>query len=160
MIHCGRVGRLSLIQIVATSAICSFAVIASAQTTDDTTPRAIDDCGVLVRGTDCVLFEGGGGSWYIADYGNFRVGDVVRVVGTADPTCITICRDADGCVRGAVLYDPAVYPCGTPIPSLDDLGGAVVDSICTAASGALATTALVGMFVTRSGRYNPRRAKR
>lgn len=120
-----------------------------AQSTDDTTPHEVDDCGTLVRGVDCVLFEGGGGRYYLADYGKFRVGDTVRVVGTADPTCITICADADGCIRGAVVYDPTVYPCGTPIPSLGDLGGAVVNSICTAATGALGSAALIGMFMTR-----------
>lgn len=128
--------------------LCAMCFPAFAQSGDDLSPQAIDACGVLVRGADCVLFEGSGGRFYIADYGNFRVGDAVRVVGTADPTCITICRDADGCIRGATLYNPAVYPCGTAIPSIGDLDNALVDSVCTAASGALGSLALLGMLIS------------
>ena len=74
-----------------------------------------DACGTLVRGATCVLFEGGGGKYFVPDTGKFQVGDFVRAVGTLDAGCITICADADGCIRGGILYDPALFPCGTPI---------------------------------------------
>lgn len=137
------------VRICLLTVLCALCPAGFGQTGDDLAPHAIDACGVLVRGTDCVLFEGAGGRFYLADYGNYRVGDAVRVIGTADPTCITICRDADGCIRGATLYNPAVYPCGTAIPSISDLDNALVDSVCTAASGALGTLALAGMFLSR-----------
>ncbi len=75
----------------------------------------IDACGILVRDGNCVLFDGGGGRYVLSDYGDFTVGDPVRVVGTIDENCITICNTADGCIRGAIVYDPAVLPCGTPV---------------------------------------------
>jgi hypothetical protein len=107
---------------------------------------AIDACGTLSQGAGCVLFEGGGGTWVLPDPGRFRLGDAVRVVGTADPSCVTICADADGCIRGGVVYDPAVYPCGTTLPNLPvDL----VNGLCEAASGALVGLAVLGIWYTR-----------
>jgi hypothetical protein len=88
------------------------ATSADAQSTGGT---EIDACGTLVRDGNCVLFEGGGGRYVLSDYGSFNVGDPVRVVGTVDENCITICNSADGCIRGAIVYDPAVLPCGTPV---------------------------------------------
>jgi hypothetical protein len=118
---------------------------ALAQTTQPST-TAIDACGVLVQGARCVLFEGSGGKYVLSDYGRFKAGDAVRVVGTVDTNCATMCSDADGCVRGAVVYDPATYPCGTHIPSFpNDL----VTGLCTAASAALLTVTLVGCHITR-----------
>ena len=111
----------------------------------------IDACGTLVQVGRCVLFSGAGGQYVLAEFENFKVGDAVRVIGTIDPGCNSICTDADGCISGATLYDPAVLPCGTPILSLqDDLAVALVDSACTAASGAIAGVALVGLALTRT----------
>ena len=131
-------------------AVLSLTGPAWTQTNDDTEgPRAIDACGVLVQGAGCVLFEGAGGSWVVPDAGRFDFGDAVRIVGTADPDCITICPDADGCIRGAVLYDPLVFPCGTPLPSFpDDL----VTGLCESLGGALVALPLAGMWCTRPGR--------
>lgn len=109
-------------------------------------PRTIDECGVLVRGTECVLFEGAGGRYVLPSAGNFRVGDAVRVVGTVDPTCITICMEGDGCIRGAVLYDPAVLPCGTKIP---DFPGDLISGVCSSVSAALLTITVAGLWYTR-----------
>ena len=110
------------------------------------TTGAFDACGTLAQEGRCVLFDGGGGKYVLADYGGFRVGDAVRVVGTLDPNCTTICASSDGCIRGAVLYDPAVLPCGTHIPSLPaDLLG----SACTAASAAVAGGLGAGLWFTR-----------
>jgi len=106
----------------------------------------VDECGVLVQGESCVLFEGGGGRYVVPDTGHFRVGDAVRVVGTLDPNCVTICKDADGCIRGGTLYDPALFPCGTRVPQFpQDL----VTGTCTAASAALLTLTLAGLWYTR-----------
>lgn len=118
--------------------------VAGAQTTQPGL-QPIDACGVLVRGTECVLFEGGGGRYVLSNAGDYRVGDLVRVVGTVDPDCITICQEGDGCIRGAVVYDPTVYPCGTPIPSLP---GDLVTGLCTATSGALAGLAVGGLCLS------------
>jgi hypothetical protein len=108
--------------------------------------QAIDECGVLVQGPDCTLFEGAGGAYVVPDAGGFKVGDAVRVIGTLDPACVTICTGADGCIRGAVVYDPAVFPCGSHVPSFpEDL----ITGICTAASAGLLALSLAGMWHTR-----------
>ena len=94
------------------SCLCLLTAPTLAQTDGD-----FDACGVLSPGNGCVLFVGGGGSYVIAaDAEGFGFGDPVRVVGTLDTTCITICPAADGCIRGATLYNPAVFPCGTALP--------------------------------------------
>jgi hypothetical protein len=114
-----------------------------------TAPTPIDACGTLVQGDDCVLFAGGGGKYVLADYGQFRVGDAVRVVGTIDPNCQTICGGADGCIRGAVVYDPAVLPCGTPIAN----GPAdIITNVCSAVGAAAPAAAAAGMWLTRARR--------
>jgi hypothetical protein len=101
----------------------SLASLAPAQV-DDTPendgPVEIDTCGVLVQSGSCVVIAVNGGNYVLSDYGRYRAGDSVRVVGTADPNCIQICPDADGCIRGATLYDPSQFPCGTAIPSLGE----------------------------------------
>jgi len=112
-------------------------------------PREIDACGVLVQGAGCVLFAGGGGQYVLSEYRDFRIGDAVRVVGTVDPNCTTICGDADGCIRGAQVYDARVYPCGTPLP---DFPADLVGNLCTAASGALAGLGAAGLFFVRRRR--------
>lgn len=129
--------------------VLSTAVSACGQITDELQP--IDDCGVLVNGGGCVLFEGAGGSYVlVADLEGYRFGDSVRVVGTINPYCNNICAaETDGCIQGATVYDPAVYPCGTEIPSLaEDL----ISGACAAASGALIMICVCGMWMTRTRR--------
>ncbi len=111
-----------------------------------------DECGVLVSGPNCVLFEGGGGRYVLSEYEGYAIGDEVRVVGSLDEACITICNEADGCIRGATLYDPAVFPCGTELPNFP---GDIVDSACTAASAALVGLAALGLMLSA-----PRRRQR
>ncbi len=118
----------------------------AAQTTRPSGPFEIDACGRLVRGVECVLFETGGRRYFLADYGGFRVGDEVRVVGTVNPDCLTICGEGDGCVQGAVVYDPAVFPCGTDLP---DFPG----DICAAAATGLAGLAAGGMYLSGRRRF-------
>lgn len=75
-----------------------------------------DACGVLVRGTECTLFETGGKRYLVVgDFSRFRVGDAVRVVGKLNPQCVTICSEGDGCIGDAEIFNPELFPCGTPI---------------------------------------------
>ena len=60
---------------------------------------AFDDCGRLVQGMECVLFDSDHFGLYVLDeYGSYSVGDYVRVVGDLDPYCYTICMQGDGCI--------------------------------------------------------------
>lgn len=134
---------------------CSLCAVALGQT-DNAEPNLpagpFDACGTLVSTGDCVLFNGGGGMFYVADTGRFRVGDSVRVVGTLNPNCTTICADADGCISGAVLYDPAVLPCGTPVNTpFDPCSGVSLGLL----GAGLATLAL-SPFARRSAPARPR----
>ncbi len=132
-----------------------LAPLAGAQTgngggsNSQTGPQPFDACGTLVRGTECVLFEGGGGKYYVPDTGGHHVGDTIRVVGTLDPNCATFCQDADGCISGAKVYDPAVYPCGTAIPSFP---GDIITNACTTISAGTLALSIVGMYLTRGTR--------
>ena len=115
---------------------------AAAQVEEDT----FDACGTLAQRGGCILFEGGGGTWVITDAGGFSAGDFVRVVGTADENCITICGDVDGCIRGATVYDPAVFPCGTPLPNFP---GDIIGNVCSALGPSLIGLAAAGLWLTR-----------
>ena len=124
--------------------VCTALCIAAAQgqTTQPST-REIDECGVLLEGAGCVLFQGAGGKFVVVAGGDFKFGDAVRVVGTLDTGCVTICKDADGCIRGATLYDPAVFPCGTILPNFpSDL----VSGLCSTVSASLLTLTVVGLW--------------
>ncbi len=127
--------------------ILALASAAAAQT-DPNAPQLIDECGTLVEGNGCVLFEGAGGRFVVVGSGSsrFQFGDAVRVVGTVDPKCVTICPDADGCIRGAELYDPAVLPCGTALPNFP---ADIVTGVCSSLSAALLTLTVVGLRATR-----------
>jgi hypothetical protein len=57
------------------------------------------DWGSLINGVECVLFQADSGGIYVLDnYGGFNVGDRVRVIGTLEPSCTTICMQGDGCI--------------------------------------------------------------
>lgn len=138
---------------------CGTATCAVCQTNSASSSPAVtafDACGTLIQASHCVLFEGGGGQYVLSDYGGFHVGDSVRVVGELDTNCATICGQSDGCIRGAVLYDPAVLPCGTHIPSLP---GDLITSGCTAASAAIAGGLGAGFWFTRRRRRGRDSAK-
>src|SRR6185436_14442876 len=59
-----------------------------------------DACGTLVPGVTCqVLFQDGTNPpWLLSSHTGFVLGDVVRVVGVADPGCITFCQQG-GCIN-------------------------------------------------------------
>lgn len=129
------------------AALIAFA--AQGQTTQPSS-QAIDECGVLVEGAGCVLFQGAGGKYVVVSGGNFKFGDPVRVVGTLDTGCVTICKNADGCIRGATLYDPTVFPCGTSLPNFP---ADLVSGLCSTFSASLLTLTVVGLWrATRSER--------
>jgi hypothetical protein len=143
-------------------ATLAFALLASSlacsQTNDNQTQQndngglrfqLFDACGLLKEGNGCILFEGGGGTYVLPDAGGFDFGDVVRVVGTLDPECVTICTDADGCIRGAAVYDPTVFPCGTDLPNFPD---DIFTNACSSLGTALPAAALVGLWLTRRRR--------
>jgi hypothetical protein len=109
----------------------------------DTEPRPFDECGVLMQVGNCVLFAGAGGNYYLPDAGDYRVGDAVRVVGTLYPNCSTICTEADGCISGAAVYDPAVFPCGTDLPNFP---GDLLAGLCTAVGTGLLACSAIGTF--------------
>ncbi|GEM_PF-3842083 len=106
----------------------------------------IDECGTLSRGSGCILFEAAGGKYVIPEAAGFHVGDAVRVVGTLDPGCVTICPEADGCIRGATLYDPAVWPCGTELPNFP---ADILSGICEATSAVLLGAVAAGLWWSR-----------
>jgi hypothetical protein len=65
------------------------------------------ECGTLVQGVECVLFETDGGDRYlVSNRGLFEVGDRVRVEGILDPSCATVCQETDGCVNSNVIASP------------------------------------------------------
>jgi hypothetical protein len=73
-----------------------------------------DGCGTIVPGVTCPkLFQAdAGGLWVLSTYGSFVVGDVVRVTGTADPSCITLCQQG-GCILNNSIQACAVCACTT-----------------------------------------------
>lgn len=115
-----------------------LALAARGQSTQPAGPVPIDACGVLVQGRECVLFQGGGGKYYLSEYGRFRAGDAVRVIGTVDPNCNAICSDADSCISGAEVYDPVSFPCGQPVRvPFDPCSGVMIPSLAAGAGLAL-----------------------
>lgn len=64
--------------------------------------------GILVQGTNCVLFAPHGNpevAFELENYGSFQVGDEVFVSGTLFWDCDTDCVDADGCVLDNTIED-------------------------------------------------------
>jgi hypothetical protein len=112
----------------------------------------IDECGVLVQEGGCALFSGGGGKFVVVDTGRFGFGDSVRVVGTVDTNCTTICSTADGCIRGATLYDPAILPCGTALPNFP---GDIVTGACSSLGTTLLVATVTGLWLSRRSSRGP-----
>jgi hypothetical protein len=72
-----------------------------------------DECGNLIQGVSCVLFEDTmGRQWLLDNNGGFPVGSNLRVQGLADPSCFTICLQGDGCIAVS-----GIGPCGGPTPT-------------------------------------------
>ena len=102
--------RLQTLSLLAAAAVLSFSNTASAQI-------AYDECGQFIQGTNCILFaDGNGREWLLdIDVSGQPLGVDLRVTGTADPLCVTICLQGNGCINGA-----AITTCGGPPPVLPD----------------------------------------
>ena len=67
-------------------------------------PGSFDGCGTLVAGAECPLFQAdNGGLFLVENLGGFNLGDYVRVVGTLDLGCITVCLQGNGCIRSNTI---------------------------------------------------------
>jgi hypothetical protein len=94
-------------------ASAAFLVLGLASSREARAQTPFDGCGTIVPGITCPrLFSAdSGGLWLLDDFGAFQVGDYVRVVGTADPGCFTICQQG-GCINGNTIGLCAVCACG------------------------------------------------
>ena len=92
-------------------------------------------CGTLFQGVECVLFRADDGSVYILDnLGSFVAGDRVRVVGTLDPVCLSICQQGNGCIQGNTITAGQTVCPGGPVP------------ICPAVSTTLLALSVLGLL--------------
>jgi len=74
------------------------------QVAHPTASRSFRGCGVLVGGAECVLFRADiGGLCVLANLGSFGPGARVRVSGTVNPNCATICQQAEVCGEGNTI---------------------------------------------------------
>jgi len=66
-----------------------------------------DDCGTLIQGIECPLFDSDNfGVYFIGfDLGGFTIGERVHVIGVLVPDCVTICMEGDGCVFDNTISD-------------------------------------------------------
>jgi hypothetical protein len=76
-----------------------------------------DDCGTLIQGVECVLFDSDNFGVYVVPLDGFTVGDRVRVTGRLFLTCVTFCMQGDGCIENAT-----VVACPWVIPTLTEWG--------------------------------------
>jgi hypothetical protein len=83
--------------------------------------ESFSDCGVLIQGIECPLFESDHfGTYFVGfDLGDYGIGDRLRVAGTLDPHCTSFCMEGDGCI-----LEPTFSPC-EPVPVLQDSWGAI-----------------------------------
>lgn len=73
--------------------------------------RYFDSAGVLASGVECILFRADvSGVYVLEDYGDFEVGDRVRVKGVLDQACFTICMEGNGCIRSNSISPSQVMP--------------------------------------------------
>ena len=71
---------------------------------DNIVGECFSECGALVQGAECVLFETLTGEQYVLDHlGSFEVGDRVRVQGIPDRFCVTTCLQGNGCVHNNTI---------------------------------------------------------
>ncbi|MCK5126966.1 MAG: T9SS type A sorting domain-containing protein [candidate division Zixibacteria bacterium] len=90
----------------------------------------IDVCGILMQGENCVLFAPACNErdiFVLSDYGEFQVGDTVRVVGEMDMDCQTECVGAMGCITTETIES-----CGGWMPDIpfEDCGVLVQGTDC------------------------------
>lgn len=81
---------------------------------------SIDECGTLVQGVECVLFQGQSGLYVLDNLGSFVVGDQVRVQGTLNPGCVTTCQQGNGCVQNNTIeLCPDFDECGKLVQGVE-----------------------------------------
>jgi hypothetical protein len=107
------------------AALVALALPSSAQTYN------FDGCGTVIQGVTCPkLFRDTANKlWLLQSFGSFQVGDYVYVTGMADPNCISICQQGNGCIANNTIAlcppDPSKpfcfcgsgAPCGNNDPS-------------------------------------------
>lgn len=87
-------------------------------------PSTIADCGTVVQGVECLLFDadnsglyvvsglhGGGG--IVLGGGEYQPGDRIFVEGDVESFCITYCQQGNGCIFNATISD---CPTGAAMP--------------------------------------------
>lgn len=104
---------------------------------------AFAECGTLVQGVECVLFESDTNFRFaVENLGEFEVGDRVRVAGTLDGDCVTACLQTDGCIRNNTIV-PAAESGGC------DDGAAPPPIVCPTAAGGLIALGALGLVRAR-----------
>lgn len=78
---------------------------------DNPDGKSFDDCGVLVQGVECVLFQADSGDLFLLEnLDDFQVGDRVQINGRLNSLCLTFCQQGDGCIE-----DNTIEACGEPL---------------------------------------------
>lgn len=78
----------------------------------------IDACGQLVQGAECLVFRPDGElrTYHVENLGDFTAGERVRVTGTRDSSCATICGESSGCiVANSIRAADSDCPPATPV---------------------------------------------
>ncbi len=101
--------------------------------------QSVDDCGELIAGVECTLLRLDDGRVFIpSSTDGFDVGDRVRVTGTVESDCVSICQQGDGCLDVdsiSVCTTRPIAGCGTMIDGVEcllielDSGERVVPSV-------------------------------
>ncbi len=82
---------------------------------------SFQDCGTLIQGAECILFDSDNFGVYVVDnLGGFSVGDRVRVEGVLNVTCITFCMQGNGCIEQNQISSCADFDdCGTLVQGVE-----------------------------------------
>lgn len=93
-----------------------------------TTPY--NDCGTFVPGVTCpILFQDSANlKWVLSNLGGFQLGDNVRVIGAADPGCITFCQ------QGGCISVTSIAMCVTSVGTSYCFGDDIVAGLCPCAN--------------------------
>jgi hypothetical protein len=96
--------------------------------------QGFDQCGTVEAGVTCPrLFRADDQSLWLLDVSlsAYQVGDRLRVQGMADPSCINVCQQGNGCINGATLLTCGLTPpviCAPGAPNSTGQAGTVVAS--------------------------------